>query len=220
MGQVITYIAVVSFALAMAAWGFYREHTRRQMWRRLAARYGLRYHPRDPFALLDQYTFALFNKGYGKKVTNTLDGRTNGMDVVLFDYCYIIGSGKHRRVERWSGLMVQLPVSGALHIRPETFLDRIGAFLGGDDYNFEYERFNRTFRVSGPDKKFAYDICHAEMMEYLLEQPDQCWEIQGDALLLYSSSLGRFDPEEVAYGLKDARGFLDRLPSYLNHHAD
>jgi hypothetical protein len=209
------FIIVVVIALIVIGVSIYLDHKRKEMWRALAARYGLTYDSGDPLHLLDRHPFALFKIGHSKKVRNTLYGRANDMDVVLFDYRYTTGSGKHRRTHYWSGLMVELPCRGALQIRPENFFDRIGAVFGWDDYNFEYERFNRAFRVTGPNKKFAYDVCHGDMMEFLLENPNHCWEIQGDRLLLYSGSLGTFDAEEVERCLRDARGFLDRLPSYL-----
>jgi hypothetical protein len=209
---IILFIVLV---IAIGALAIYMEHKRREMWRALAARYGLRYDPGDPLELVDRYPFSLFSAGHSKRISNTLYGRTDNMQVAFFDYRYTTGHGKHKRTHNWSALMVELPCSGELHIRPENFLDRIAAAVGWDDYNFEYERFNRAFRVTGPDKKFAYDICHAEMMEFLLQHTDHCWEIQADRLLLYSSSLGTFDAEEVERCLRDARGFVERLPSYL-----
>jgi hypothetical protein len=216
----VIFVLFAVVAIAAIAIGLYFDHKRKEMWRSLAARYGLRYHPGDPFGLADRYSFALFGRGHSRRVSNTLHGATDGMDVTLFDYRYTTGSGKNKRTHYWSALMVRLPCRGALHIRPENFLDRIAAAVGFDDFDFEYEAFNRAFKVTGPSKKFAYDVCHAQMMEYLLQHPDHCWEIQQDQLLLYSSSLGRFDPNEVQRCLRDARGFIERLPSYLCPNQD
>jgi hypothetical protein len=209
---IVLFVVAALVAIGIAV---YLDHKRKEMWRSVATRYGLRYDSGDPLGLVDRYSFALFGKGHSKRVSNTLHGTTGGMDVVLFDYRYTTGSGKHKHTHYWSALMVTLPCRGELHIRPESFLDRIAAAVGWDDIDFEYEEFNRAFSVTGPTKKFAYDICHAQMMEYLLQHPDHCWEIQDDRLLLYSSSLGTFDPEEVERCLRDARGFIERLPSYL-----
>ncbi len=215
MAPALIFLVIVLVVIAIAV-GFYLEHKRREFWRTLAKRYGLRYSHGDPFALTDAHQFALFEQGHSKKVSNTLDGRLDGMGIILFDYQYTVGSGKHRQTYYYSGLMVDLPVHSAyLHIRPENFWDRIAAAFGFDDIDFEYDKFNRAFKVTGDDKKFAYDICHAAMMEYLLERPELCWEIRGRKLLLYSSSLGRFDEHEVEHCLSAARGFIDQLPSYL-----
>jgi hypothetical protein len=208
----ILVILVIVVAIAIA---IYLDHKRKEMWRGIAARYGLHYDPGDPLGLVDRQPFALFQIGSSKRVSNTLQGQTDGMNVVLFDYRYVTGSGKHQQTHHWSALMVELPFSGALHIRPESFFDRIAAVFGWDDYNFEYERFNRAFKVTGPNKKFAYDICHGEMMEFLLNDPSHCWEIQGDRLLLYSHAMGQFNADEVEHSLRHAREFLKRLPSYL-----
>ncbi len=210
---ILVILLLVVAGIALGA--YYLDRKRRQMWRDLAARYGLRYYAGDPFDLVNCYSFALFNTGHSKRVSNTLHGNTDGMDVVLFDYRYKTGSGKNQTTHYWSALMVRLPCRGELKIEPEYFFDRIAAIFGWDDFDFEYERFNRAFRVTGPSKKFAYDVCTPEMMEFLLQDTSHCWEIQGDRLLLYSSSMGTFDPEEVARCLRDARGFLERLPSYL-----
>ena len=40
--------------------------------------------------------------------------------------------------------------------------------FGYQDIKFESAEFSKTFCVRSPDKKFAYDVCNAKMMEYLL----------------------------------------------------
>jgi len=208
-------ILVVLIAAAVIAWAIYADHKRKQMWRDLAARYGLHYDSGDPLDLTNRYQFNLFQQGHSQEISNTLSGTVDDVDVALFDFQYTTGSGKHKQTHHYSALMMGLPCSGQVHIRPESFFDRIFSVFGWSDINFEYERFNRAFRVTGPDKKFAYDICHSAMMEFLLEKDSHCWEIHGDQLLLYSSSLGTFDAEEVDRCLKDARAFRERLPTYL-----
>lgn len=180
------FIFVLFFLFAVVAIGlaFYFDHKRKQMWRDFAARHGLRYDAGDPLDLVSRYPFTLFNQGSGKRVSNTLHGNTDGMDVALFDYRYSTGSGKNRQTHYWSALMMRLPCRGELQIRPESFLDRIAAVFGWDDFDFEYERFNRAFQVTGPNKKFAYDVCTPDMMEFLLQDTSHSWEIQGDRLLL------------------------------------
>jgi hypothetical protein len=38
--------------------------------------------------------------------------------------------------------------------------------------------------VRSPDKKFAYDVCHAQMMEYLLANRDLSIEIENEVIAL------------------------------------
>ena len=215
-------VLFVVFVIAMIALAIYSHYKRRQMWQELAKKYGLRYDSGDPLGLLERYEFALFQNGHSQDVSNTLDGTVDGMDVAFFDFTYKTGSGKNQSTHHYSAMLTDLPIprgqappGATLHIRPEHFFHRIASALGFDDINFEYERFNRAFRVTGSDKKFAYDICHPDMMEFLLAHPEHCWEIQAGKLLLYSDSMGTFDADEVERCLTDARGFLERLPSYL-----
>lgn len=206
----------VLLIVGVIAIGMYQAHLRREMWRKLAARYGFRYSQYDPFDLRDHYDFSLFKQGHSRKVYNCLDGPYQNIPVIVFDYQYSTGSGKNKRMHYVSCVLAQLDIEcPTLIIRPESLMDRFAAFFGFDDIDFEYEEFNRCFHVNGNDKKFAYDVCHAEMMEFLLEHRHMCWELRQGALLLYSWRLGRFDPHEVETCLEAAVDFVARIPEYL-----
>lgn len=136
------------------------------------------------------------------------------MHVLLFDYRYTTGSGKNQTTHRLSALIARVDVHCPyLLIRPESFFDKVGDFLGFGDIDFEFEEFNRRFHVKGPDKKFAYDICHSGMMDFLIQHDRLTWELSGNWLLLYG--LGTFDPAEIDCCLTAIVGFLANTPQYL-----
>ena len=56
--------------------------------------------------------------------------------------------------------------------------------LGYDDIDFESIEFSKAFTVRSTDKKFAYDICHTRMMEYLLSDPALSVEFEGQCIAL------------------------------------
>ena len=58
-----------------------------------------------------------------------------------------------------------------LSVDPENFLDRFVGRLSGNDIDMESEEFNRAFTVSCPDRKFASDVLHPQLMEFLLAAP-------------------------------------------------
>ncbi len=213
-------VLFILFAIAIIGLGIYFEHKRREMWRQIAAQHGFRYSPHDPFDLPDRYSFALFKQGHSRKASNCLDGRYGGLPVILFDYRYRTGSGKSQQTHHVSALLVRMDIHcPCLTIRPESVMDKFAAFLGFDDIDFEYDRFNRAFHVNGDNKKFAYDVCHSDMMEFLLEQPSMTWELRGSDLLLYSWRMGTFDADEAARCLELATGFVQRIPDYLRREA-
>ncbi len=60
-----------------------------------------------------------------------------------------------------------------LTIAPESFGLKIAEAFGvANDIKFESAEFSRKFSVRSADKKFAYDVCNQQMMEYLLLNPD------------------------------------------------
>ena len=58
-----------------------------------------------------------------------------------------------------------------LSVDPENFLERFVGRLTGNDIDLESEEFNRAFTVGCPDRKFASDVLHPQMMEFLLAAP-------------------------------------------------
>jgi hypothetical protein len=45
----------------------------------------------------------------------------------------------------------------------------VAGFFGFDDIDFESSEFSSRFIVKSADKRFAYDVIHPRMMEFLLE---------------------------------------------------
>ena len=61
---------------------------------------------------------------------------------------------------------------------PESFLDRFVGRLTNSDIELESEDFNRAFTVTCPDRKFASDVLHPRMMEFLLQHRDLGWRFE------------------------------------------
>ena len=101
-----------------------------------------------------------------------MKGERDGRDVTAFDYHYVTGHGKSRKVHNFSALIIQSPLPlKPLFLRPENIFDKVTDFFGYDDIDFESAEFSRQFYVKAPEKRWAYDILHQRMMEYLLENP-------------------------------------------------
>ena len=53
-----------------------------------------------------------------------------------------------------------------------------------DDIDFESDEFSRKFYVQSSDRKFAYDVLHPRMMEFLLQTTPPMIDVEGGALCL------------------------------------
>ena len=218
--------AFIALVVALFIVGIVQARRRREECGRLAVALGFDYHPDDPWDLPTRYAFFdLFKRGHGRRASNILCGQADGRAVTAFDYQYTTGSGKNRTTHHCQAAVFALPIQAAgLHLRTETVFDHLAAWVGYDDLDFESEEFSRRYHVKSTDRKFAYDIFHAQLIDYLLRcgtVPDI--EMRGPVMVLserqgpvenfrrflaIGSTIVRSIPDYVqsARGLKGAAG--------------
>jgi hypothetical protein len=100
-----------------------------------------------------------------------------------------------------------------LVISSEGFFSKIAQAFGYDDIDFESHEFSRKFCVRSKDKKFAYDVCNARMIEYLLANDDLTIEIENDVLSISFGS--RLKPEQIEPNLNRLIEIRSLMPTYL-----
>jgi hypothetical protein len=105
-----------------------------------------------------------------------------------------------------------LPIK-PLYLRPENIFDRVTDFFGLDDIDFESAEFSRKFFVKAPEKRWAYDVIHQQMMSYLLEQPR--FHVQFDTEHIMAWRNRRFKEEDFDQAFALIQGMLSRLPEYV-----
>jgi hypothetical protein len=94
---------------------------------------------------------------------------------------------------------------------------RLAEAFGGEQLAFESAEFSHAFRVRTLDKKFAYDVCHPQMMEYLLANQDLIIEIRETGLAILFEDWLR--PEKLEANLLRLIEIRRLLPDYLfNKH--
>lgn len=172
----------VVFGLLIGA-GIYYSHMQAQKRRAellaLAEQLGWRFDPNDDHGHDSRFSqFAIFCNGHSQRAYNTLYGTLTlagfSVDAQMGDFQYkqTSGSGKNRSTTTYtlSYLIAGSPFPAApdLLIRPEGVFDKVSAFFGFDDIDFESAEFSRAFHVSSSDKRFAYAVVHPRMMEFLL----------------------------------------------------
>ena len=234
--EMLFFMLVAAVVIAAILYGFYAAKKRREALRALAHELGLMFSEDDPLAgqsyeqsqgwLASLFgsgrsgipgRFGQFNAlavGDSRKGCNVMWGEHQGRQLCAFDYRYSTGSGKNRSTHRLSAAVVTLECSfSGLLIRPENFFDKIAAVVGFDDINFESHEFSKKFYVKGRDRKLAYDIIDAQMMEYLLRCQGWSIELAGIDIMIWTG--GTWKPEEFRTAIATLQGFLDRVPRFV-----
>lgn len=215
------------FVLLAAAFGYLSwraEQQRRTELEQLASSMGLAFEHADNDAHDEEYAqFEIFRRGHSRTAKHTMRGRIElfgkPCDICAGDFRYKVtsGSGKSRstRTYHFSYLIVHPPwPAPALLVRPEGFFDKVKGALGFDDIDFESEEFSRRFWVQSSDKRFAYDVLHPRMMEFLLAQLGSAIDLEGGAMCV-SDGQRRWEPDEFRREIDFVRRFCDLWPRHL-----
>jgi hypothetical protein len=210
---------------AAAYFGWKAEKKRREALAALAARLGWRFSPDYDRDHDDEYAhFEIFRRGHSRAAFNTLtgvveiDGRAYPAKMGDFRYKVTRSTGKttHTRTYRFSYLILHLPFADVpdLLIRHEGFFDKVAGVFGFDDIDFESAQFSRRFCVKSPDKKFAYDVIHPRMMEFLLAGNVPAVDIEYGRCCA-SDGRRRWTPEQFEPMIDWLKAFFDLWPDHV-----
>ncbi|HEX6812475.1 MAG TPA: hypothetical protein VF384_12690 [Planctomycetota bacterium] len=215
------FIALVIF-LAYLSWK--AEQRRKQELGALAQELDLRFSPEHDSAHDDEYAqFEIFRRGHSRVAMNTLSGRIDLFDqrceVRCGDFRYKVtrsnGKSTTTTTYNFSYLIVHPPWdTPPLLIRPEGLFDKIKGVFGFDDIDFESIEFSKKFYVASTDKRFAYDVLHPRMMEFLLGAKPPMLDIEQGALCL-SDGQRRWEPQGFRSQLAFLRRFCELWPRHL-----
>lgn len=219
-GGIVIIILFIALMIVAAIYGALAAKKRREELSALAARLGLRFEPEDNRMLADQFVFLdHLAQGENRYAFNVLSGEYQEKEMLVFDYHYETHStdskgNRQTHHHYFSFFILMLPaVFPELRVTREGLLSKIAQAFGYDDIDFESAEFSRAFCVRSKDKKFAYDVCNSQMMEYLLANRDLSIEIERGALALAFDS--RLSAEQIEVNLQRLLEIRLRLPEYL-----
>jgi hypothetical protein len=214
MPPVIIFVFIALVIIIMIA-GAVAAAKRREALRQLAASLGLRYIPGKNRSMARRYEFLdKLRRGHNRYAYNILSGNYREHELTLFDYHYQTGSGKNTHHYHFSFFILHLPMYfPELVIGPEGIFSKIAQAVGYDDIDFESHEFSRKFCVRSKDKKFAYDVCNARMIEYLLSNNDFSIEIEGTAMAI--SFNRKLKPEQIEPNINRLLEVRSLMPDYL-----
>jgi len=211
---ILIVAVLVVFAIG-SIYSMIQGRKRREGLFELAQRLGLNFSATKDCGLADQYNFLKqLAQGENRYANNVLSGNYQQNEILAFDYHYTTGSGKSREEHNLSFFILTLPaVFPDLTIRRENFFTKVAEVFGYQDIKFESAEFSKAFCVRSPDKKFAYDVCNAKTIEYLLANRDLSVEIENQVLALAFDTC--LSVEQVESSLQRLVEIRSRLPEYL-----
>lgn len=195
---------------------------------------GLSFDPGKDTTHDDEYAhFELFRRGFDRAAYNTISGDLELDDAIVhvnmgdFTYktreTYTTTDSKGRTTTRtrivkhhFSYFIMSLPYIRMpdLLIRREGLFDKIASAFGKNDIDFESAEFSRKYYVQSDSRKFAYDIIHPRMMEFLLETKPGLIDIE-NARLCLSDGYRTWASPRFRQSLHWTRQFLDHWPEFV-----
>lgn len=186
---IIGFIALIIGAMLYSA---YLAAKRREAMSELAKMLNLVFRPDRDRTLASRFQFLdKLAQGSNRYAYNVMSGHYQGHPIMVFDYhyeTYSTDSKGNRRTSHhhFSFFILRFEARfPELVVSQEGFFSKIAQFFGYDDIDFESAEFSRKFVVRSPDKKFAYDIINARMIDYLLDNQDLQIEVDQDCLALF-----------------------------------
>jgi hypothetical protein len=202
--------------------GYLAAKKRREELAALAAQRGWAYTARDD-AWAERFEGAPFGLGHNRQAKNVLQGSYDGRGFVAFDFVYHTtetttgpNNTTSTREQSHDYSVIAISTGAAfphLRVSPEGMVKRFFGRLTNSDIELESEEFNRAFTVNCDDRKFATDVLHPRMMEYLLRIPDRGWRFSDRWLLAVRP--GSHSIAELDGRLTDLDGILDLVPDFV-----
>ncbi|MFL6157784.1 MAG: DUF3137 domain-containing protein [Marmoricola sp.] len=216
---------VVGFGLValVGFLGYLAAKKRREELSALAAQRGWTYTARDD-SWAERFDGAPFGLGHNRQAANVLQGTYDGRGFVAFDFVYhtteTTTSGPNnttstREVSHDYSIIALSTGAVFPHLRvsPEGMVKRFFGRLTNSDIELESEEFNRAFTVNCEDRKFATDVLHPRMMEYLLTLRELSWDLRNGSLVV--TAPGRHSVAQLDTSLAASDGILDRIPDFV-----
>lgn len=216
-GVVVIVLVLVAVGVGLAVLGAVAAAKRREALAAYAASRGWTW-TEERSDLVDRFDGAPFGRGFGRRASNVVQGSHDGRAFVAFDYVYKTqtSNGKttttHTHPFSVLAMTTTVPMP-ALSVEPEGLFDSLADKVSGSAIDLESEEFNQAFSVRCPDRKFASDVLHPLMMEFLLAHRWTGWRVERDSLLVIER--GKREPQQIDAALAYADGVLDRVPEFV-----
>ncbi|MDD4858107.1 MAG: hypothetical protein PHD74_08385 [Candidatus Krumholzibacteria bacterium] len=189
IGIVLLVIAAAALSAGIAYYARRKRSKRRAALEALAVEMRWSFSPDGDDTLASMMAgFRLFAHGHTKRFTNLMRGRGEASNMALFDYAYTIGGGKEKHTFRQT--VLSLNVGGRplprFCLRPEHVWDKVEAFFGHKDINFDmHPEFSKKYSLRGDDEYQIQKLFTGGLIQFVEGAPGISMEGEGSTLILY-----------------------------------
>jgi hypothetical protein len=216
----LVFAIFIIIAVTVAVFSSKAARKRTEALRQLARSLGLDFHDGHDASFDERFPFLdKLCQGSKRYAFNVMSGQYKSNLVTLFDYHYETYSTDSKGNRQTAHHYFSFVILNHSKMFPELIISREGwfskviQFFGYDDIDFESAEFSRMFQVRSPDRKFAYDICHSKMIEFLLANRDLNIEIERNCVTLFFQN--RLEPAEIPRNLDRLVAIRRMFPDYL-----
>ena len=169
----------------------------------------------DPVRLDQLSGFPLMNIGHGKRLKNVISVEGSAADIAMFDYRYVTGHGKERRVRNQTVMSVESTslVHPNFNLRPEGFWSKVGAAFGGQDIDFiEHPEFSKKYVLKGESEEEVRIYMDMKLLDFFTDQDKICCEAR-EGTILYYQRYKRVEPDadQLQTFMEDGMGVFEEL---------
>lgn len=133
-------------------------------------------------------TFALFNQGHSKSLTNVMYGEIDGVKAAVFDYRYTVGGGKNSQtftqtVVYFEPRNLTLP---SFSLRPEHLFHKLIEAFGYQDIDFgNHPTFSSKYLLRGPDELALRNLFNDALLNFYETNLGVCTDGGGNQLFIF-----------------------------------
>ena len=196
------FIGFVLLILLIGVVSYQREKKRTELLKSVANQLGMEFievdNKKEIFHQIEH--LATFNVGYRQRLKNIFLGEQAGFKCLIFDYQYVVGSGKsqhtyHQTVVYFESDKFKFP---KFFMREEDFFDKVKGAFGKKDIDFEsHPDFSRKYFLKGEDEDAIRNLFTSKILNYF--SVNLGWQVDAEesSLIIFKKGKKR-KPEEIS----------------------
>ena len=204
-------VGVIALVGGILYASYVAEKKRTEALQKVAGEMGFDFLPKGDGPFLESLkSFHLFSQGHSKKLLNLMRGTAHDLEVAIFDFRYVTGSGKHSHT--WNQTVIAFRFAGealpTFSLRPQNFGHRISKLFGYQNIDFEtHTGFSRRYLLRGDQEQAIRDLFTTEVLDFYEGKPGLSTEGSGNLLLFYRHSK-KVRPEQIRTLMEEGFGVL------------